>query len=523
MQWKHALAVGALVTSFAPASQALPPDRGEPPPGWDRACRAGGLSSSPLGLALCMRGENVHEHLQMLQDIANANDGNRASGTPGYRSSVDYVRNRLLAAGYEVNVQPFEFLAFYPHDASLEQTAPTDTVYERNTDFVMLSQTDPGEVEAAVTPVDLDLGRGNSSTSGCETEDFADFPAGNIALIQRGACAFGQKAENAAAAGASGAIIFNQGNTDERTGLINATLGGDYSGGIPVLFATYGLGEGWAATEGLTLHMMADVTREVTETYNVIAETRSGDPDNTVMVGAHLDSVIDGPGINDNGSGSAAILELALLMQRSHTANRVRFAWWGAEESGLLGSTHYVENLDDAELERIGAYLNFDMIGSPNGVNLIYDGDGSAFGLAGPPGSGEIEALFEHYFNGRGEPHDPTEISFRSDYAAFFEAGIPFGGLFTGAEVVKTEEEAERFGGTAGEPYDPCYHQACDTLSNVDVERMDLHADGMALVTGLLAWYPGLDEIGGDEAGVGRSRALTAPAPRERAGHAYLR
>ena len=158
----------------------------------------------------------------------------------------------------------------------------------------------------------MQLGPSNTSTSGCEPEDFTDFPAGSIAVIQRGACAFGQKATNAANAGAAGVVIFNQGDAEDRKGLLNATLGDDYTGGIPVVFTTYDVGADWVNQPDLQLRVVANVVREQTETFNVITQTHRGKSNNVVMTGAHLDSVFAGAGINDNGSGSAALLELAL-------------------------------------------------------------------------------------------------------------------------------------------------------------------------------------------------------------------
>ncbi|MDT3709165.1 MAG: M28 family metallopeptidase [Pseudomonadaceae bacterium] len=451
-------------------------------------CRSPLMVGTPLGLPRCLQAGNVLKHLQSLQDIASLNDGNRASGLPGYQASVDYVRSKLERAGYRVRVQAFPFLAFYPTGPGvLNALAPQQQNYVWEEDFTYLEQSDPGTVTAQVVAVDVALGAGNTSTSGCEAEDFAGFPAGAIALIQRGTCAFGQKATLAAAAGASGVVIFNQGDTEDRKGLMGATLGADYAGGIPVLFATYDNGAAWAQTAGLQLSMTVDVIREQTETYNVLAETRRGNPDNVVMVGAHLDSVAEGPGINDNGSGSAALLEMALLMSKAHPLNKVRFAWWGAEESGLVGSTHYVTQLPDEEKRRIKAYLNADMIGSPNFANFIYDGDGSDFGLQGPPGSAAIERLLRAYFDLRNQPSEGTEIDFRSDYAQFFEDGIAFGGLFTGAEDVKSEAQAQRYGGAAGQAFDPCYHNECDNLANISSEALELHGDALAFATSWLS------------------------------------
>lgn len=451
-------------------------------------CRFGILNSTPFGLPRCMQASNIQYHLDRLYGIAEANDGNRAAGLPGYQATVDYVKTTLESAGYDVTIQQFPFNAFYPTgDGILQATAPTPTDYVWEEDFTYLSQTEPGDVTGMAVAVDVQLGPDNTSTSGCEPEDFTDFPAGSVAVIQRGACAFGQKATNAANAGAAGVVIFNQGNTEDRKGLINATLGDDYAGGVPVVFTTYDIGAGWVEQQDLQLRVVTNVVREQTETSNVIAETNRGNPDNVVMTGAHLDSVFEGAGINDNGSGSAALLELALQMKRAHPRNQVRFAWWGAEEAGLVGSTFYVNSLSQEEKDKIKVYLNYDMIGSPNFGNFIYDGDGSDFDLAGPPGSAATEALFEKYFNLREIASEGTQISFRSDYAQFFEDGIAFGGLFTGAEVLKTEEQAAKFGGEAGVAFDPCYHSACDDITNVDELALEINGDAAAFVTSWLS------------------------------------
>lgn len=174
----------------------------------------------------------------------------------------------------------------------------------------------------------------------------------------------------------------------------------------------------------------------------------------------------EGPGINDNGSGSIAILEVARQLSAFVTNSTVRFAWWTAEESGLLGSTYYVTTADPEELLKVRLYLNFDMVASGNGIQMIYDGDGSDFGLTGPPGSAEAEAMYEEYFEERDLPYRADEFSGRSDYGPFLDANVPSGGLFTGADGVKTEEEAEIWGGAPGIIYDPNYHTLYDTIGN---------------------------------------------------------
>jgi aminopeptidase Y len=232
------------------------------------------------------------------------------------------------------------------------------------------------------------------------------------------------------------------------------------------------------------MRLKTDTFRGIATTSNVLAESKSGDPNNVVMAGAPRDSVNAGPGIQDNGSGSAAILETALQMAKVKPKNKVRFAWWGAEESGLVGSTYYVNNLSAEEQAKIALYLNFDMIGSPNHVFFVYDGDDSiGDGNVGPPGSAQIEKFFEGFYSSRGLPFKGTDFSGRSDYGPFIAIGIPAGGLFTGAEGIKTAAEVALWGGTAGEQYDPCYHLACDTYANINLGAFDVNSDAVAAST----------------------------------------
>jgi Zn-dependent M28 family amino/carboxypeptidase len=232
-----------------------------------------------------------------------------------------------------------------------------------------------------------------------------------------------------------------------------------------------------------------DTTVVTTATSNVIADTPTGRSDRVVLVGAHLDSVPEGPGINDNGSGTASNLEVALQLAKLgiKPVNKVRFAFWGAEEDGLIGSQYYVDRLTNKQRHSILLNLNFDMVGSPNFVRFVYDGDGSAFGSDGPSGSGTIEDVFVDYFASKNMTTDPTDFDGRSDYDAFINAGIPAGGLFTGAEGIKTPAQAAIYGGTAGAPYDPCYHQLCDNITNVNATALDQMSDAIAHATLLFA------------------------------------
>ncbi len=315
--------------------------------------------------------------------------------------------------------------------------------------------------------------------------DFAGFPAGNIALLQRGTCTFELKAENAAAAGAVGIVIFNQGNasTPDRQGIPAVTLTANNTSGIPVIGTTYPLGETLSQHAGLRMRVFANTIREIKTTYNVLAETTAGNDNNVVMVGAHLDSVLEGPGINDNGSGSAAILEVAEQMRKVKPDNTVRFAWWGAEESSLVGSTFYVNNLTQAERDDIALYLNFDMIGSPNYVRFVYDGSGD-IGPAGPAGSAAIEALFDDFYAARGlassrQPSTAGPTTGRSS----LRRRHPRRRAVHRRRGHQDAGPARVYGGTAGQQYDPCYHAACDTFANNNNEVLDLNADAVAYAT----------------------------------------
>jgi Zn-dependent M28 family amino/carboxypeptidase len=431
----------------------------------------------------------IVDHLEEFQAIADVpeNNGNRAAGTSGHVQSAEYVEAQLIAAGYEPERQYFSYDKTVIDTAILAQTAPGDVTYTYGTDYYEMAYTAEGNVTAPVTAVDVNLTGDRASTSGCEVADFAGFPEGNIALIQRGTCTFREKAENALEAKAAGVIIFNQGNastTEDRFGIVNGTLDPPIFT-LPVVGTTFALGETLATTPGLSMRIAFDAHVETVDTFNVLADT-GGRTDRTVVVGGHLDSVTEGPGINDNGSGTAAILETAIQMAELgiQPVNRVRFAFWSGEEDGLIGSDYYVAQLTKRELKDHAVNLNFDMIGSPNFVRFVYDGDGDAFGTKGPTGSNVVEEVFLEYFESQELDTEPTAFDGRSDYFGFIENGIPAGGLFSGAEDIKTAEEAAAdYGGTAGVAYDPCYHQACDDIDNISIVALEQMADAIAHAT----------------------------------------
>lgn len=415
----------------------------------------------------------ILQHLKELQEIADDNDDTRSAGTRGYKESADYVVERLKKAGYKVTRQSFTYDLFEElSPAVLDPVSPDSPPYTVDEDFITMEYSGDGDVTAPLVAVDI------GANSGCEAADFAGFPAGSIALVKRGTCTFRIKADNAVAAGAVGVVIFNDGLAPDRVGPINGTLGPPQIG-VPVVGASQAVGEELVAQGQVDIRLAVDARVVTTKSENVIADTKTGNKDRTIVVGAHLDSVPEGPGINDNGSGTAVVLEIAEEMARLKIKpeNRVRFAFWGAEESGLIGSNYYVANLSDAEFAQIALNLNFDMLGSPNYVRFVYDGDGSDTPATGPDGSGLIEDVFLDYFASQGLETEPTAFDGRSDYRAFILAGIPAGGLFSGAEVAKTEPQEDVYGGVAGLAYDPCYHQACDSYlekkQSDDVEAVE--------------------------------------------------
>lgn len=454
------------------------------------------FNSKPFRQKVTVANMLVHE--RALQRFADENGGTRAAGTPGNTATTDYVLKTMRAAGWNARLQPFEFPFFQETGpATFARVAPNPATFvEDDIDndaagYALMTYSGSGDVTGTVVPVDVTVpmdpnAPASTSNSGCEAADFAGFPQGAIALVQRGTCTFGAKAQNAQAAGASAIVVFNEGQVG-RTAVLQGTLGAPV--GIPAIGVSYQFGaDAVTAIRGgatPTWRVLTQTISETRTTNNVIADSPFGNPDRTVVVSAHNDSVLAGPGINDDGSGTSMDLELARHLGKAggKPKNHVRFLWVGAEELGLLGSQHYVDSLSDAQKAQIVAMLDFDMVASPNWARQVYDGDGSTFGpdVSGPNGSGFIESLFTRWFDSQNQAHEPIPFDGRSDYVAFTDAGIPAGGVFTGADAVKTKQEQLLFGGVAGEQLDQCYHQACDTIDNLNLkvfgEMKDAAAD----------------------------------------------
>lgn len=430
-------------------------------------------------------GKDAFKHLQMFQAIADSSGGHRAAGTLGHDASAAYVYTQLKKAGYNVSYQKFDFLytETLAEKGSVVSPAPRTLGVKAMT---YTKSTPVGGITAALAAVPVDA----DGTTGCEPGDYASGTfTGKIALIKRGGCSFAIKQEQAAAAGATAALVYN--NVE---GALSGTLGDPAAGKLPTGGIT--LAEGTALAADLakgpvSLSLEIRQLQEKRVTNNVIAETKGGNAANTVMLGSHLDSVTAGPGINDNGSGSAGLLQTALELAQSKdkVRNKVRFAWWSAEENGLLGSDHYVKNLTALDKSEIKLYLNFDMIASPNYGLFVYDGDNSdnVGEGAGPAGSAQLERDITDFMDARGVPNEGTDFSGRSDYGPFIKVGIPSGGTFTGAEGIKTAAQAAKFGGTAGVAYDVNYHAKGDDLKNVNMKAFDVNIDVIANAVGTYA------------------------------------
>ena len=472
-----ALAIALTAALAGPASAATPTD------------------TKPLQDAVKVGNDTsgIRAHLKKLQQIASANNNQRSTGTRGHEQSADYVISKLNATGY-FNVRSQLFVAAVWSEVApptLSASPAPSPGWIANTDYATMS--DSGTGSGSGVPISIidfvePTRQASTSNAGCEDADFPTSLAGRVAVIQRGTCDFGDKARRAQDRGARAVIIFNEGTIGdpERNGLINGTVE-DYGITIPVLEMTYLAGRYLVDHPSATVSYSTSTRVDRMPTRNVIADTKTGRTDRAVVVGAHLDSVPEGPGINDDGSGAASDLEVALQMAKLgiKPVNQVRFIWFSGEEQGLLGSEFYVSQLTKAQRTSISAMLDFDMLASQNYAELIYDGDGSEFPFPGPNGSGTIEKVFQSFFDKRGEYTERIPFDGRSDYDAFTAAGIPAGGIFTGAEEHKTPDEVKFWGGTVSAglsgQYDPCYHLACDSYpSNINTKVLDIMADAVA-------------------------------------------
>src|SRR5436190_3873886 len=481
-----ALGVGAFVTTSAGAV---------PPVACDHR-----VNNSPSKLVDCVTTADLMAHMRAFQAIADANPGadghpSRNSGEPGYRASVDYVANAMRAAGYNVTIQPYTFPYFaFVGTPTFVEISPTPRSFVLNDDWL------PGQSNGVATGAQVKPAGGivipptptPSSASGCSPSDFSGM-AGKIALIQRGTCTFAQKVQLAQAAGAVGVVIFNEGNPG-RTGVFNGNLGSVPI--VPVAFTSFDKGAsllneynaGTPPVLNLSIQSSSDPNRL---DWNVIADSKGGDPNHVLVVDAHLDAIY-GAGMLDNASGSAAILDIAQQMKNVTPLNKLRFIWFGGEELGLLGSKYYVNNLTPTQYSQIGYDLDADVFGTPNySIGILDPAAPDFFGRT-------VSTTFP------ANVYEPSRVS-RDQSIAFFDAagfnhmlfspvgtdaesfnlaGIPASGLLTGQDCCKTQEEVDLFGGYLGnyEGNVPSFDGGCvdnpfrwcDNLSNVEPNNLTL-------------------------------------------------
>ncbi|EME48633.1 hypothetical protein DOTSEDRAFT_119156, partial [Dothistroma septosporum NZE10] len=413
-----------------------------------------------------IKGENLLARAEDLYKLAELsyhdyNHPTRVIGSAGHEATLEYIYATMRKLGDYYNISEQTFPAF------------TGKVYESRlvlgdhviTNASAMSLT-PGTKDNEPVHGDLILIKNN----GCSVEDYPEGLKDNIAFVERGKCSFGDKSKLAGKAGAVAAVIYNNEN-----GTLHGTMGTPDTDHI----ATFGISAEEAAPTlkklkaGKAVDAIAYIDAEVQtiKTLNVVAQTASGDPDNCVLLGAHSDSVPEGPGINDDGSGTLSLLEVATHLTNFKVNNCVRFCWWAAEEEGLVGSDFYAASLAPEENSKVRLFMDYDMMGSPNYAYQIYN----ATNAENPVGSEELRDLYVAWYEAHDLSYSFIPFDGRSDYDGFIRAGIPAGGIATGAEGIKTKEEAKAFGGEAGEWYDPCYHQLCDDVGNVNVTAWEIN------------------------------------------------
>ena len=491
-----ALCIAALALFSAPAATA------SAKPLTSAQCLAR-VNDTVTKLVECVRTADLWQHMQKFQAIADANpspaDGHpsRNSGEPGYKASADYVAQVMTAAGYNVTIQTYTF-TYYAFTGIPTWSESSPVAH----DFVLSSEWNPGQ-STGTTPTGATLQPAGgiiipptptpSSSSGCTMADFSGFVPGHIALIQRGSCFFGVKVLNAQAAGATGVVIFNEGNPG-RTSVFAGSLV-DASGNpiiptIPVAFTSFAIGQDLynqyqnGTPPVMSLRIPAIVTPGAPD-YNVIAESKGGDPNHVLVVDAHLDAIY-GAGMLDNASGSATILDIAQMMKNVNPTNKLRFIWFGGEELGLLGSTFYVNNLSSNDLNHIGYDLDADVTATPNYIIGVLDPAAPDFF------GGRVTNTFPNrvykastiardqavaYFDSVGLNHEFLSPG-GTDAISFNNAGIPASGLLTGQDCCKSQQEVDLFGGFLGnyEGNVPSFDGGCvdnpfrwcDNLSNND-------------------------------------------------------
>ena len=433
----------------------------------------------PRDLAGKVTADGMYTHLRKLQEIADANRGNRAEGTPGYDASVEYVVKVFKDKGFDVQTPEFDRLD------RTEGGNPTLTVSGRGyhvDQASLLVTTPPGGLNAITLRP--------QKAPGCTGADYGTMSVkGAVAVVDDTGCSVGAKQNTAVAKGAVGLLVVSApGTRGSPAGLF--TPGYYQQLTVPVGVIGNDADAALRRTNA-PVRLVLDSKPVMVKTRNVVAQTKAGDTKNVVLAGAHLDSTPRSPGINDNGSGVAALLEAAsALGAQPEIANAVRFVLWGSEEEG---STKYVGGLARDQLDDIALYLGCDALASPNAGYFTYDGDQSGQPNPDiplqtvPAGSAGVERTLAGYLNLGGVRPADMPLSRTADYAPFLAAGVPIGGLTTGWSQRKTEVQARLWGGQAGVAFDPNYQTPRDTIDNIDRKALSVMGQALAFAVGTYA------------------------------------
>ncbi len=433
-------------------------------------------------LARTTSGHAALADLRDFQRIADENGGQRSTATPGFRASARYVTDRLTAAGYRVTSQTVPYRQFVFDAESGRETAPrTRTIRTLMMDGSPVTPKGGFTAPLVFAPIKAD------GMSGCTAADYSGLPvSGAIVVTPRSPCGYTNQQKVIAGLGGRAMLLYLQEPDPANIYRLHVFTPSDFT--IPsanISPEQAGLLGADAARHPVTFHLelrghLADKT-----TVNLFAETRGGSASHVVMAGAHLDSVLEGPGVNDNASSVAALMETAkrLAPFQDRVRNKVRFAFWGAEELVDVGSDYYVAHLSPAEAADIALYENFELLASPNYARFLIDGN-----VPQAPGSATVTKVFEQYLTRTGLPYKTEPVTgVGSDQAPFVTAGIAVGGMDMGTIGLKTPEEAALFGGQAGQQYDHCYHQACDRVANLNRRVLDENVPAIAWTIGRFA------------------------------------
>ncbi|KAK7052510.1 peptide hydrolase [Favolaschia claudopus] len=443
------------------------------------------LELTPEAYADSMSVDAILGHLKAFQKYADTSANTRTHGSPGYNASADYVYGIAANAGLDVQRQGVESPVGFIRRGTLSVEGITFQAPNVTVDFFTSSTAPEGLTTDLVSIPGY----------GCSQDEFANV-ANKTVLLKSGECATAEKTFNALISSVPAVIIYDETPIPAVPGAgVFATASQNIA--VPVvLLARYDVGQillTKIASQSLTATVNVQVDIRNVSSDNIIAQTKWGDQDKVIMIGAHLDSVAQGPGINDNGSGSATLAELVQQLAQFEAAKyALRFGWWSSEELGLLGSAYYVDQLTQSERDRIVGYINIDMSASPNYILAVQDNDNSGGGRppwipAPPVGSNAIEKILQDVFLSMGSNFTGFDIAMNSDHASFMANGIPMGALETGAGGPKTELEAELFGGVVGQNYDSCYHSLCDDINNLSHEALIINARAVARALATLA------------------------------------